>query len=59
MNGSRSQMVTKVIVHRAILGWDSHLHTGGLAISVLLAAGLLLLGLWNFRRLERTFADVV
>jgi lipopolysaccharide transport system permease protein len=52
-------MVTKVIVHRAILGWDSHLHTGGLAISVLLAAGLLLLGLWNFRRLERTFADVV
>jgi lipopolysaccharide transport system permease protein len=43
----------------AILGGDIQLHTGGFAISVLLAALLLVLGLWNFRRLERTFADVV
>jgi lipopolysaccharide transport system permease protein len=43
----------------AILGGDIQLHAAGFAVSILLSAGLLALGLWYFRRVERTFADVI
>jgi len=43
----------------AILGGDIGLHTGVVAISILLSVGLLALGIWYFRRVERTFADVI
>jgi lipopolysaccharide transport system permease protein len=43
----------------AILGGDIQLQPAGLAISVVLSLALLLLGLIFFRRVERSFADVV
>ena len=43
----------------AILGGDAHLHVPAVAMSFVLSMGLLVLGVWYFRRLERTFADVV
>jgi lipopolysaccharide transport system permease protein len=43
----------------AILGGSTKLYMPALAISFVLSAGFLWLGVWYFRRLERTFADVV
>ena len=43
----------------AILGGDAQLHLASLVISFALSAGFLVLGALYFRRLERTFADVV
>jgi lipopolysaccharide transport system permease protein len=43
----------------AVLGGDAQLHVPVLAMSFVLSAGFLVLGAWYFRRLERTFADVV
>jgi lipopolysaccharide transport system permease protein len=43
----------------AILGGDSQLHASALALSCGLSVTLLLLGALYFRRLERTFADVI
>lgn len=43
----------------AILGGEVQLHVPALAMSFALSAGFLALGAWYFRRLERSFADVV
>jgi lipopolysaccharide transport system permease protein len=43
----------------AILGGDAQLHVPALAMSVVFSVGFLVLGASYFRRLERTFADVV
>ena len=43
----------------AILGGEAPLHVGAIALSCLLSLAFLVLGVVYFRRLERTFADVV
>lgn len=43
----------------AILGGDAQLHAASLALSCVLSVGFLLLGALYFRRLERTFADII
>ncbi len=43
----------------AILGGEARIHLPALALSLLLSLGFLVLGARYFRRLERTFADVV
>lgn len=43
----------------AILGGDTQLHAPSLALSCVLSLGFLLLGALYFRRLERTFADII
>jgi len=43
----------------AILGGDAQLHASSLALSCVLSLGFLLLGALYFRRLERTFADII
>ncbi|MEL6788186.1 MAG: ABC transporter permease [Cyanobacteria bacterium J06607_15] len=43
----------------AIIGGDSTLYLPGLFLSISLVVLLLLSGIWFFRRMERTFADVI
>jgi len=43
----------------AILGTNTKLNLVGLLISVAIVALLLLTGIWYFRKVERTFADVI
>ncbi len=43
----------------AILGGDSAIYWPGFGVSLALVAILLWLGIWYFRRTERTFADVI
>lgn len=43
----------------AILGGDSPLYLPGFAVSLLVAAGMLWLGVHTFRRTERGFADLI
>lgn len=43
----------------AILGGESAIHWPGFAVSLAFVAGFLWLGIWYFRRTERTFADVI
>ena len=43
----------------AILGGDAQLHASSLALSCALSVGFLLIGALYFRRLERTFADII
>ena len=43
----------------AILGGAAPPDTSAIEVSVVAAAGLLLIGVWYFRRVERTFADVI
>lgn len=43
----------------AILGGESVVYLPGLAISLLTVAVLLVIGIWYFRKTERTFADVI
>ncbi|BFM41310.1 ABC transporter permease [Synechocystis sp. LKSZ1] len=43
----------------AILGGESRLFWPGFGVSLLLVMGLLLSGIWYFRKMERTFADVI
>lgn len=43
----------------AILGGESAIYWPGFAVSLALVAILLWLGIWYFRRTERTFADVI
>lgn len=43
----------------AILGGDSPLHLPGFAVSIIVAAGMLWLGIHTFRRTERGFADLI
>jgi lipopolysaccharide transport system permease protein len=43
----------------AILGQSSNLNLPGFAISVLLSITLLMVGVWYFRKLERSFADII
>lgn len=43
----------------AILGGTATLYLPGFWLSLMLVAGLLISGLWFFRRVERTFADVI
>jgi lipopolysaccharide transport system permease protein len=43
----------------AILGGDSPLYLPGFAVSMLVAAGMLWLGIHTFRRTERGFADLI
>lgn len=43
----------------AILGRSSVLNLGGFALSIALVTLLVLSGIWYFRRMERTFADVI
>jgi lipopolysaccharide transport system permease protein len=43
----------------AILGGDSPLYLPGFAVSIVVAAGMLWLGIHTFRRTERGFADLI
>lgn len=43
----------------AILGGESKLYMSGFALSVGLVIFLLISGIWYFRKMERTFADVI
>jgi lipopolysaccharide transport system permease protein len=43
----------------AILGGESKIHLPGFTLSVGLVAFLLVSGIWYFRKMERTFADVI
>ncbi|MBW4566645.1 MAG: ABC transporter permease [Tolypothrix carrinoi HA7290-LM1] len=43
----------------AILGGESQIYLPGFALSLLLVVLLLWSGIWYFRRMERTFADVI
>jgi lipopolysaccharide transport system permease protein len=43
----------------AILGTSGPLYLPGLVLSVLLVAVLLIGGIWYFRKVESTFADVI
>ncbi|BAY31532.1 ABC-2 type transporter [Nostoc carneum NIES-2107] len=43
----------------AIIGGDSSIYLPGFILSMLLVAFLLITGIWYFRRMERTFADVI
>lgn len=43
----------------AILGSESNIYLPGLLLSTIVALILLLLGVWHFRRTERSFADVI
>jgi lipopolysaccharide transport system permease protein len=43
----------------SILGGAHELHPPALAVSVVVAVALLVSGLAHFRRVERTFADVI
>ena len=43
----------------AILGGESKIYLPGFALSLALVVLLLLSGIWYFRRMERTFADVI
>ncbi|MBW4550062.1 MAG: ABC transporter permease [Aphanocapsa sp. GSE-SYN-MK-11-07L] len=43
----------------AILGGESTIYLPGLALSVALVIFLQITGIWYFRRMERTFADVI
>ena len=43
----------------AILGGEHHLYWPGLCLSMVGTLGMLVSGVWYFRRMERTFADVI
>ena len=43
----------------AILGGESKLYWSGFLVSVGLVVLLLVSGIWYFRKMERTFADVI
>ncbi|MEB3268749.1 MAG: hypothetical protein VKJ09_09435 [Leptolyngbya sp.] len=43
----------------AIIGGDVQLYSTGFALSLLLVVLLLISGIFYFRRMERTFADVI
>ena len=43
----------------AILGGESKLYLPGFILSMMLVVLLLLSGIWYFRKMERTFADVI
>jgi lipopolysaccharide transport system permease protein len=43
----------------AILGGESKIYMPGFMLSVGLVALLLITGIWYFRKMERTFADVI
>lgn len=43
----------------AILGGESHIYLPGFILSLGLVAILLISGIWYFRKMERTFADVI
>ena len=43
----------------AILGGNTSLYWSGFLLSVVLVAFLLISGVWYFRKMERTFADVI
>lgn len=43
----------------AILGGDTHLNLLGFSLSLAIVLTLLTSGIWYFRRMERTFADVI
>ncbi|GAB1539857.1 hypothetical protein NUACC21_25250 [Scytonema sp. NUACC21] len=43
----------------AILGGESQIYLPGFALSLVIVVLLLLSGIWYFRRMERTFADVI
>jgi lipopolysaccharide transport system permease protein len=43
----------------AILGGDSHLYLPGFFLSLALVVLLFISGIWCFRKMERTFADVI
>jgi lipopolysaccharide transport system permease protein len=43
----------------AILGGESQIYLPGFALSLVLVVLLLLSGIWYFRKMERTFADVI
>jgi len=43
----------------AILGGDSPIHLPALALSIVIVLILLMLGMWYFRRTEKTFADAI
>lgn len=43
----------------AILGGESQIYLPGFALSLVLVILLLLSGIWYFRKMERTFADVI
>jgi len=45
--------------HWAILGGESHIDLAGFALSLVIVVVLLWSGIWYFRKMERTFADVI
>ncbi|MGL4880206.1 MAG: ABC transporter permease, partial [Waterburya sp.] len=43
----------------AILGGDTQLYWSGFLLSMTLVVFLIVSGVWYFRKMERTFADVI
>jgi lipopolysaccharide transport system permease protein len=43
----------------AIIGGDAQIYWPGFALSLSLVVLLLVSGIWYFRKMERTFADVI
>ena len=43
----------------AILGGDTNLYWSGFLLSIAIVAGLVISGIWYFRKMERTFADII
>ena len=43
----------------AILGKNFQIYWQGFSLSMLLVFGLLISGIWYFRKMERTFADII
>lgn len=42
-----------------IIGGESHIYLPGLLLSIGLIVGLLIFGIWYFRKIEKTFADII
>lgn len=42
-----------------ILGGESHIYLPGMLLSIGLIVGLLIFGIWYFRKIEKTFADII
>jgi lipopolysaccharide transport system permease protein len=42
-----------------IIGGESHIYLPGMLLSIGLIIGLLIFGIWYFRKIEKTFADII
>jgi lipopolysaccharide transport system permease protein len=43
----------------SIIGGDSQIYLPGMMLSIGLIIALLIYGIWYFRKMERTFADII